>query len=216
MLDAFATYFAKEWSVISRAPLIFLMAAAVVCGLAYIATSWLYKGRISHLDERIRLRDDQLDDYKTKLEGASPDEARARLDALEAQVAGLLPRHLSETQKAKLRAVVTPPFGSTGSWKIEILYDVASRDSQVYAAEFIEVFRAIGGWVVQSASIMGPSPYPTSGIGVKVKNRAELTAVERLVVDALTGAALQFDYLPPGRLHAGDVALLFTTKTTST
>lgn len=45
--------------------------------------------RISDLEERIRLRDDQLSDYKKRLDGASPDQAADRIAALEMQVAEL-------------------------------------------------------------------------------------------------------------------------------
>jgi uncharacterized caspase-like protein len=58
-----------------------------------------------------KLQADQIVDYKTKLSGASPDEAKARLDALETIVADLSPRLLSEEQSRKLISILSTDPG---------------------------------------------------------------------------------------------------------
>jgi hypothetical protein len=83
MLDDIRQNLLDQWQVIADAPAIFAMAVLVVAALIWIAMRWAYGARIQHKDAQIALQQAQIDDYRRKLDGASPDEARARIAALE-------------------------------------------------------------------------------------------------------------------------------------
>ena len=106
-MEEFLKYLAGEWGTLSKAPLIFLAAFLVIGWLAYRAARWTFDTKEQHLNAQLRLRDDQIADYKNKLSGATPDEAKARIDTLEAQIKQLLPRSLTETQISALLAAVS-------------------------------------------------------------------------------------------------------------
>jgi len=79
-------YLVKEGGVVLNAPFTFALLAVLMCAVAYLAATWLYKGIISNKDSEISLLRAQRDDYREKLGGATPDQAKARIDALEARL----------------------------------------------------------------------------------------------------------------------------------
>lgn len=66
-------YIAKEWSVVSQAPLAFLILAAIIFGLAYLAAKWRFTAVIDQtratnetLKERLHLKSEQAESYKDR------------------------------------------------------------------------------------------------------------------------------------------------------
>jgi hypothetical protein len=136
MLEEIAKYFAREWSVIASAPATFAMATLVVAFCVWRAMSWGFGREISLLKS-------QVTDYKEKLSGATPDEARAKIAALESQVSRLASREwpalteqASETLKRRLRAEELK--------KIEVFID--DRDALALCTTLISAFNSIG-WI---------------------------------------------------------------------
>jgi hypothetical protein len=71
LVAEFIKYVAGEWSVLRGAPVTFLLGILMVGALVFAASRWQHGSRIEHLNERLRLKDDQLADLKTKLAAAS-------------------------------------------------------------------------------------------------------------------------------------------------
>lgn len=66
-------YIAKEWSVVSQAPFAFLILAAIMFGLAYLAAKWRFTAvidqtRVSNeaLKDRLHLKSEQAESYKDR------------------------------------------------------------------------------------------------------------------------------------------------------
>lgn len=66
-------YISKEWSVVSQAPLAFLILAAIIFGLAYLAAKWRFTAVIDQtrasnetLKERLHLKSEQAESYKDR------------------------------------------------------------------------------------------------------------------------------------------------------
>src|SRR5665213_3041205 len=98
-LDWFtAEHLSAEWRVLTGAPLLTFGLVVAMLALGYLAAKWRFGAKMDAMEERLRHKDDRLKEYDDKLKGASPDEARARLDALEAQVRALGPRRLTAEQ----------------------------------------------------------------------------------------------------------------------
>lgn len=60
-------YLNGEWATIVSAPFTFLIAAALVSGLAYAVSRWRFTGIIELLKERLAAKDQQLDEYRERL-----------------------------------------------------------------------------------------------------------------------------------------------------
>ena len=217
MVEDIAKYLVGEWAVISGAPGAFLLAVILVAGLIWAAMKWAYSARLQNKDSLIELQTAQLGDYKQKLDGASPDQAKARIDALEAQlnklVSDVAPRTIDGTQRNALRQAAL----IVGPHRIDVMHDVASSDGRKLSAQFEQVFQA-AGWAVRSAAVMGPGNSPPSGIGLWVTNPKGLTQVEAAVVQGLTNAGIVFDLqaVPsprnPGDPNFPEVSLMVGTR----
>lgn len=70
----------ENWDVIADAPLAFMIWTIVLLGICWAILSYIKRHQIGDLKSRLSLRDDEIADLKRKLQGASPDEAGARVD----------------------------------------------------------------------------------------------------------------------------------------
>lgn len=89
MLKDFFTYVAGEWKTILQAPITFISAGIVVAILIWIFQRWIYSNQFGALNERIKLRDDQLGELEKKLSADSPSEALVKLGEMTAKVEAL-------------------------------------------------------------------------------------------------------------------------------
>ena len=76
----------EQWAVVTAAPIPFAIAVVVAAGLIWLAVGWSYSTVLSGKSAQIELQDRQLADYRDKLKGATPEEAKAKIDALEDKV----------------------------------------------------------------------------------------------------------------------------------
>jgi ribosomal protein L29 len=156
MLKQFVDYIVGEWKVISQAPFTFVIASMFLCGLAYLAARWRYAISIEHLEHRVKLRDDEISDYKRKLEGASPDEAKARIQELRAELTEvrnqIRPRRLSVEQKHRIRNRLRMYPEMTG--RLQLSRDVSCTDCEGLADDIAEAI-SDGGWEVERTTSMG-------------------------------------------------------------
>jgi hypothetical protein len=229
-MQALIEYFAKEGRVIFQAPIAFAVALAIIFGLVWAAVSWSFQSRfdgqssaISSLENRVKLKDDQIGEYKEKLSGATPEEAKKRIDALELQIKALSPRRVSLEQRQHITDALRGMKGN-----ISIVQDMAAADAKPLTADLASAFQA-AGWGVSLPMIMGPSNVPTSGLAVRVENPGNLRPVQQAVVSALKAVGLDFDLQagirkappipdpPPGYPRvpsemSPDVELLLTTR----
>lgn len=72
-MEKLIQYIAKEWSVVSQAPFAFLILAAIMFGLAYLAAKWRFTAVIDQikasneaLKDRLHLKSEQAESYKDR------------------------------------------------------------------------------------------------------------------------------------------------------
>jgi hypothetical protein len=82
----FGAFFAKHWAWVSSDPGAALALAALVAGVTFVVARFFYQRTIAIKDAKISLITEQRDDYREKLGGATPAQAKERIDALEAHV----------------------------------------------------------------------------------------------------------------------------------
>lgn len=195
-----------NWAVIAEAPLAFALWTAILLGLCWFVVSYLKSNQIGNLESRISLRDDEISDYKRKLDGASPEEARDRIEKLEAEVASLKPRRLEADQAKKIKEVASKKSGS-----VSVATDIAVSDAKTLSGGIAAAFNA-AGWVVSTPMVMGPSFNPACGLGVTISNEIEPTDQERSVMGALDAAGLTYEVLARSNYASESVEILVTSK----
>ncbi len=183
-----------QWAVIVSAPIPYLVAVIVVVGAVWGVINWAYSARLSGKDAEIDLLTRQRDDYKDKLGGATPDEAKAkiealetRLSALEPRVAAVEPRRLTDTQRTTLSDTL-----KTNPGNVDISQDAGVSDIGGLTADLKTSF-TVAGWGVKSSMVFGPSSSAPHGIGIRVPNPGVLTPRQMLIVQALKAAGISFD-----------------------
>jgi hypothetical protein len=83
MFEIVVKYILGESRTLRNAPASAIAILLGVFAVVWIAMDWRYAGIIANRDATINLITTQRDDYKDKLGGASPDQAKSRIDALE-------------------------------------------------------------------------------------------------------------------------------------
>lgn len=108
----------SEWEMITRTPLLFAVAAFVAGIIAFYAARWNFSDRIESKDTQIQTKEAhiafierQLEEYKSKLSGATPEEAQAQIAELRdevkttrAEIKALLEWHAYQTEDRRLTA----------------------------------------------------------------------------------------------------------------
>ena len=80
--DLLVASVSKQVGTVVSAPIPFAVLLAILAFVIWRVLNHYYDERIASKNELLVLRDAQLQDYKDKLRGATPDEAKARMDAL--------------------------------------------------------------------------------------------------------------------------------------
>jgi hypothetical protein len=187
MLQSILNCLLREYRTVTRAPLTFstiLVVAALIAGAAV----WAFRGEADLLRR-------ELADYRQKLHGASPDEAKMALETLTDEVtaleAQLRPRRLQSQQREIITEKSKVPSGT--QYAVTIVYEGGCWDCPQYAADLDEAFRSIPGWLVSHRVMMGLPQRPPQGLAVVVGDPARPSAQESLLVQGLRAAGIGFD-----------------------
>lgn len=186
-----------NWSVIVQAPWAFAIWTVVVGGVVWAAINHLKQNSIENLEGRLKLRDDEINDYKRKLSGATPEEAKARIDSLEARLNLLMPRSVSAKQRETIREALASETGIA-----QIGTDGACADAPAFGSSLSAAFKS-AGWTVINPFFMGLSNPPLSGLGLRVADPSALSRKENLVVSIFRNVGLSVDVQP--RYELGNI-----------
>jgi hypothetical protein len=147
-MDQIIKYVLDEMRVLADAPVVFAGAILVIAGAIWWTMSWRYSGIIKNRERTIAL-------YKNRLGGASPDEAKAKIDSLEGQIWTLKnrvwPRLAPETVVYLETSLKTkdPPQ--------QIVILPQDMDSIFLARDLVDAFTRIG-WPAKQDSSMNRVP----------------------------------------------------------
>ena len=71
-MEGLLKYLQGEGQIVLQAPLTFAVVGAILVGITIMIANWYYAGQIASENSLIDLQKGRLDDYKEKLNGASP------------------------------------------------------------------------------------------------------------------------------------------------
>jgi hypothetical protein len=147
MVEQFVQYIFNEGRLIADAPLLFGAAVLLFGVIIWALLRWRYAAMIDNRNRIIAL-------YKARLDGATPDQARSRMDSLEGQV-----RSLKDREWPKLAPAAVTDFervlASQGSHAVSVL--LQDRDSMFLARDLVDAFRRIG-WKARRDTAMNEIP----------------------------------------------------------
>lgn len=180
---------AREWHVITQAPLSFFGILIALAVAAYGAAAWRFGRKMDGLEatnaslrERIQLRDDRATEYERKLQGASPDQAKAEIDELKQKLAALQPPRISADQSGQIVAIAAKLPA-----EIQVVYDGSDPHSANLARDFAEAFGR-AGWGASMLNNMGQGGPPRLLALIAQPGDSANSAI-----DALHAAGVDFD-----------------------
>lgn len=190
---------AQEWAVITAAPVAFTVVISAACLIVWLAIKWSYQSVLDGKNAEIALLRRQKDDYKDKLSGASPDEAKAKIDDLERRLLLVEPRRLTTEQREAIVRVLSA--SATPSRVVDVAHDVSCSDGGRYGGEIASTIRRAPGWMIREPAVMGRGIKSPKGLAVVTPDPRNPAEAARLLIRAFSEAGVDFDVLaaPSGR-----------------
>jgi hypothetical protein len=153
----------KEWAT----PWSFVTVVLVVGGVIVGFSEWIHSTEISGKNSTIEAQKAQLDSYKEKLSGATPEEAKAKIADLEARLGRMEPRTLSTEQRNTIKLSLAE-FGSIGS--SQITSAIGCTDCSQYAADFVELLERMHWRIMALSSVGGDAISSPKGLAILTPN----------------------------------------------
>ena len=143
MFEQFVQYVLSEISLIAKAPLVFAAAVLFLGAIIWAALRWRYSSIIERRNDIIAL-------YKARLNGATPDQAKAKMDSLEGQVLSLKNR-----EWPKLTPAAVTDFESMLASQRSHVVSVLPQDKDLVflARDLVDVFKRAGWKAKRETSI---------------------------------------------------------------
>ena len=190
-MDQIVKYLLDEMRVIGDAPIVFAGTILVIAVVIWWVLSWRYSGIIKNKERTIAL-------YKNRLDGASRDEAKAKIDSLEGQIWSLKDRVWSKLPPAAVADLENALKTKDPPQQIAIVpQDI---DSIFLARDLVDAFTRIG-WTAKQDTTMTGVPD-----GLSVWPDTELGRAVRDALDKATGAQVAIREDKYAREH-GNIAI---------
>lgn len=172
----------KVWPLVTTAPWGFASIAFAIFASGWALGRFMYSQRITILKERIEA-------YKEKLDGASPDEAHAKIERLEARIRDLEfdPRKFNDVQVGKITAALK----RHGPGTIIVSRSAGSLECGGVFKQVRHLF-AQQGWNVRHWETFDPIESPT-GLVFFTNTGDEVSPPERAARDALDTAGIAYE-----------------------
>jgi hypothetical protein len=183
-------YVLGELRVIGGAPVSFFAALLVLAGAVWWAMDWRYSGIIANRDAELGSAKAVRDEYKEKLQGATPDQAKTRIDTLEARIKRLEPRTLTPDQRNQIAKFVSVPTGST--YVLSVMSNMDCKDCNEYATDFQSVLHD-AQWFLQPAKIMANPGASPKGVAIVTPDLSAPLPEAIALRQALLAANIPFD-----------------------
>ena len=196
----------NEWRLIAEAPISSLVWTFLIFSGCWAITRLAKAHQVENLESRLKLRDDEIADYKRKLAGASPEEAAQRIEALEQDVRRLRQAELSDQQLSTISDTIR---GSAGS--VLIIKDLAYSGGIRLFRQLQQAF-AQAGWQVNVGSSDGGDFRPREGLAVALWPEDQRGETERKLLHALSEAALSFEISPHPPIQEDVIVQLILTQ----
>ena len=203
----------RQAQAIGSAPIALAVLVVLVTAIVWGIMHWAYGGILTSKDAHIASLERRVADYRDSVSGASPEDARRRIDALETQLHALqlqlTPRRLNPAQRQAISDHSRRPAGSP-SRNITVTVDEACGDCAAFAAEITEALRVADNWTVDVRTVSYADERLRSGLGIRVAEPTRPSPEAVVLQQALTSAGVSFSMLGSG--PSSGVELLVTER----
>lgn len=195
-------FLSDTWAVFSQTPVATTVVFITVFVSGFSLGRYLSNSRIGDLEERVRLRDDQL---ANKLATTPPEQALEMIRALEGRVSDLHVRRLTAQQRSAIETVCNRK--GEDPFSIQIYQDGIGSDGLL--ADMLALFAKLPGWTLGTGFQITDAPPTRTGLVVNVADVGHPTTAEALVTSAFRTAGLDFEVREAPE-RSSDVELLIS------
>lgn len=201
----------QELKAVASAPVAFAVIVITAGVVMWIVTQWSYSALLAGKDTHIAFLERRLADWRDKMAGMNPDEARARLHALETEVKTLQlrlkPRRLTEDMRELL--IDRARLRAGAHYALTILREADCSDCEGFAMQIAEALRESGGWTVTLGLSTERIERPRYGLAIRVADPLRPPPEAVRLQNALQVAQIAFEMIGGG---GSGVALLVTER----
>jgi hypothetical protein len=198
-----------EARAVAAAPVLLAIIILVAIGAIWGTVFFSYRQIIANKDAYIASLSRRVADYREKLGGANPEEAKQQLDALRTEVATLRlrlqPRHLTTDQRQQIIDRSLLPAGGQPR-PLTVIHQRDCTDCAPFAAELAEALQAAGGWIVSTESIANSNQRPRAALAIRVPDALRPPPEAKTLQQSLLFAGLPFAMMSGGT--GSNIALL--------
>ena len=149
----------KELPIVMGAPISVAILCIIAAGIVFSFVKFLDSSSLSAKDATIETLKTEVEDYRSKLSGATPDEAKAKISALESRISLLEPRSLSDDESSAIRKMLAGFQGP--DHQAIVSTDMSCTDCRGFAEQIAQILVDLH-WQISTPMVMGPSnPSPT-------------------------------------------------------
>src|SRR4029077_20750334 len=101
----------------------FFVLLALIIGAVWVVINWSYSSILAGKNTQLETQDRQIADYKEKLGGASPDQAKAKLDALEEKVRHSIGDKWTPLNRSEISSLKEKLANLPNKMRVQIMYE---------------------------------------------------------------------------------------------
>jgi hypothetical protein len=204
----------QEARAIASAPILAAMVLIAALVAIWGVLHWSYRAALSNKDSHIAFLERRVAEYRDRLGGATPDEARKRIEALETELKSLRlrlqPRRLTQAQRQAIVDRSRLPAGAKPA-PVVVTQEAVCSDCRAFADDLVAALNEGGNWQVSATVVQSPDERPRTGLSIRVAEPLRPPPQAARLQAALRSAGLAFDVVSG---DVGDtVELLITERT---
>jgi hypothetical protein len=188
----------RQARAVVAAPLLFALAILVAGATVWGAVHVSYRAILASKDRHIALLERRIADYRDAVNGATPDKALRRIEAMEIEMKTLRlraqPRRVTQQQRQAILDRSRLPAGASLRGVTVTVEDNCS-DCPAFAADLVAALRDTQGWSVNTATMPSPSNRPRTGLAIRVADRLRPPPDAAVLQQALRSAGLEYTML---------------------
>jgi hypothetical protein len=185
---------------IGSAPIVFTIIVLAAGVVMWGVIQWSYGALLAGKNTQIAFLERRLAEWREKMAGMNPDEAKARLHALETQVKSLQirlqPRTLTDEMRQALidRARLRPGHQYT----VTVLREADCSDCERFASELVGALRETQSWNADVGLLAEKLERPRYGLAIRVADPLRPPPEAVRLQGALQSARISFEMIGGG------------------
>jgi hypothetical protein len=185
----------RQFSAVLSSPVVLVLAIVIGAGAIWGALHLSYETILGNKDRHIALLERRVAEYRDAVSGATADEARRRIDAMELELQTLRlrlhPRRLTQEQRQAVIDRSRLPAGAQPRG-LTVVIEMNCSDCAAFAESLVAALRDSQGWSVNTIAAATFADRSPTGLAIRVSSELRPPPEAVVLQRALRSARLDF------------------------